>query len=115
MANNMIDEALKQASGNNNQDKSNQKNQENTSILNDRNSLAEDGYLDGLWMSADYIEGIRKGLNDGIVQGRQRLIREFRKDLTTIRKAPLTIDLSSVCDNFPVIESKPIFQLPKGN
>jgi len=115
MTTNSVEEALKQASGGNNQDsKPNQKPQESSSILNDRNSLAENGYIDGMWASQDYIEGLRKGLNDGIIQGRQRLIREFNRDLKTIRQAPLTIDLSHVCDNFPIIESKPIFQLPKG-
>jgi hypothetical protein len=85
------------------------------SIIKDRNNLAEDGYLDGLWASQDYLNGMKQGLRDGISSGRTRLIHQFRNDLTTIRKTPLVVDLNLVCDNFPVIENKPIFQLPEGN
>jgi hypothetical protein len=88
---------------------------EDYSIINDRNSISQDGYLDGLWMSQDYIHGLEKGLNDGIIQGRQRILNSFRRDLKTIRQATLKVDLASVCDNFPQIESKPVFQLPRAS
>ena len=116
MANNMIDEALKQASGNNNQEiKSTPKSQESNPVTNDRISDIKTGYRDGVGASFDYIEGFRRGLKDGIVRGREQVLNEFRQSLNEAYGQPLTIDLDQVCGNFPVIEFKPNLQLPKGN
>lgn len=113
MAINSIDEALKQASETNkSQSNSTSKAQENTTISNDRISDTQIGYYDGTRASFDYVEGFRRGFHDGISKGRESVLNDFRQSLAQGYRQPLTIDLSSICDNLPKIESKPIFQLP---
>jgi hypothetical protein len=112
MATNSIDEALKQVLTPDKPPAQKESKAENNNIISDRSSIVQDGYLDGLWMSQDYILGLEKGLSEGISLGRKRLLNSFRRDLTQIRQVEIAPNLTELCGNFPKFETKTIFQLP---
>ncbi len=116
MANNSIDEALKQASGaNKSQPNSNYKTQEIGAINDNRKNITSEAYLDGLWASNDYLEGFTQGFTDGVIQGREQVLHQISANFRASRNVPLTIDLTTICDNFPQMESQIIFQLPEAS
>jgi hypothetical protein len=112
MTTNSINEALKQVLTSDKPPVTKESKTENNNIISDRSSIVQDGYLDGLWMSQDYLLGLEKGLSEGILSGRKRLLNSFRRDLTKIRQVEITPKLTELCDNFPKFETNPIFQLP---
>jgi len=117
MANNSIDEALKQASGehksSNNFQQKRQKS-DSTHLLDERTDFKKIGFQDGLFMSADYQEGLINGLSCGIKEARSRTLKAINDSLKANREKKINFDYDYNPDHFLITEMPglSIFALP---
>ena len=118
MANNTIDEALKQASGENKRPNNYQKstvssNNNGTQLLDERTDFKKIGFQDGIFMSADYQEGFVTGLAQGIAEARQRTLRAIGENLRVNREHKIALDYDFDFDCIPsTLPGLAIFSLP---
>ena len=115
MTSKAIKEALNKVSNSKNETQNKNVSTENNSIYDSRIDFQKLGYEDGFNICADYHKGFRLGIQQGMITARNQVLNSVRNELIKARNFNISEDITAICDNFPQIETSPIFSLPKAS